>query len=106
MGEKHRPAEVENKTVIIVDDGIATGNTILAAIKMMRKKKPRKIIVAVPVAPPETLKKLRNHVDDLICLHSPADFFGVGQFYIDFSEISDEEVSGLLKEINHYGAAA
>lgn len=106
MGEDHRPPEMENKVVIIVDDGIATGNTILAAIKMIRKRNPKKIIVAVPVAPPETIRKIRMLVDDFICLHSPADFFGVGQFYIDFSEVSDEEVARLLKETNHLGAAA
>lgn len=106
MGENHQAPDIENKTVIIVDDGIATGNTMLAAIKMMRKKNPRKIIVAVPVAPPETVKKLKPYADDFICLHSPVDFLGVGQFYMDFSEVSDEEVSRLLREINHFDAAA
>lgn len=106
MGEDHHPIEMDNKIVIVVDDGIATGNTILAAIKMIRKRKPRKIVVAVPVAPPETIRKIRSHVDDFICLHSPADFFGVGQFYIDFSEVTDEEVVRLLRETNHLGAAA
>lgn len=106
MGHDHQPLEVENKTVIIVDDGIATGNTMLAAIKMMRKKKPKKIIVAVPVAPPETAKRIRQEADEFICLYTPEDFFGVGQFYIDFSEVSDEEVIRLLKEANLIGKAA
>lgn len=106
MGDHHQPIEVENKIVIIVDDGIATGNTILAAIKMMRKKNPKKIIVAIPVAPPQTLKKLSDQVDEIICLHSPEDFMGVGQFYMDFSEVSDEEVIRLLSEANQFGAAA
>lgn len=106
MGKDHQPIEVENKVVIIVDDGIATGNTILSAIKMIRRKNPKKIVVAVPVAPPQTIRKIKSFVDDLICLYSPEDFFGVGQFYLNFSEVKDEEVMNLLKEANHFGAVA
>lgn len=105
MGNGHSLPEVKNKNIIIVDDGVATGNTILAALKMMRKKNPKKIIVTVPVAPPETIKKLRPYADDFICLHSTADFFGVGQFYMDFSEVADEEVIRLLKEANQMETA-
>jgi putative phosphoribosyl transferase len=106
MGEDHRPVDIKKKTVIIVDDGIATGNTILASIKMLRNKNPSKIVVAVPVVPHDTVEKISKQVDDFICLHSPKDFYGVGQFYTDFSEVSDEEVIGLLKEANVFGAVA
>jgi len=100
MGDR-KPVDMEDKIVIIVDDGIATGNTLLAAIRMMRQKHPKKIVVAVPVAPREAAEKIKKHVDDFICLHIADDFYGVGQFYLDFSEVSDEEVIQLLKDANH-----
>jgi putative phosphoribosyl transferase len=99
MGAR-KPVDVENKIVIIVDDGIATGNTVLAAIRMIRQKHPKKIVVAIPVAPTETATIIKKIVDDFICLHIAEDFYGVGQYYEDFSEISDEEVIRLLKESN------
>jgi predicted phosphoribosyltransferase len=105
MGD-HKPVNFENKVIIIVDDGVATGNTILSSIAMLKKKKPKKIVVAVPVAPPSTAIKIKNAVDDFICPHMPEDFFGVGYHYLDFSEISDEEVIQLLKEINSFKKAA
>lgn len=100
MGDR-KPVDMEGKFVIIVDDGIATGNTLLAAIRMMRQKHPKKIVVAVPVAPRETAEKIKNQVDDFICLHKADDFYGVGQYYLDFSEVSDDEVIRLLKDANH-----
>jgi putative phosphoribosyl transferase len=99
MGD-HRPADPAGKTVILVDDGIATGNTLLAAVKMMRHKHPSRIVVAVPVAPPSSASTIRNAVDEFICLDTPEDFFGVGQFYEDFSQVTDEEAVQLLKETN------
>ena len=105
MGDR-KPVDLKHKIVIVVDDGIATGNTILAAIKMMQKQKPEKIVVAVPVSPPETARKIKKQVDDFICLYTPAEFFGVGQFYKDFSEVSDEEVIRLLREANNFAKAA
>jgi putative phosphoribosyl transferase len=106
VGDKHKPVEVKNKTVIIVDDGIATGHTILAAVKMMRRKNPKRIVVAVPVAPLETVNRMKENVDDFICLYAPKDFFGVGQFYADFSEVQEDEVIKLFKEANIFGTAA
>jgi putative phosphoribosyl transferase len=105
MGER-KPIDLRNKIVIITDDGIATGNTILSAIKVMRQKNPKKIIVAVPVAPRSTAEKIKRSVDDFICLHIADDFYGVGQYYLNFSQVSDEEVIQLLKEANHFGTAA
>lgn len=96
MGDR-QPADLKDKTVIIVDDGIATGNTMIASIRMIRAKQPRKIIVAVPVAPERTAAKIRDLVDDFICVYIPDEFFGVGQFYEDFSQVSDEEVIKLLQ---------
>ena len=100
MGDR-KPVDMEGKIVIIVDDGIATGNTLLAAIRMMRQKHPKKIVVAVPIAPREAAEKIKKHVDDFICLHIADDFYGVGQFYLDFSQVSDDEVIHLLQESNH-----
>ena len=73
---------------------------------MLRSKEPRKLIVAVPVASREAAKKIKKEVDDFICLYTPEPFFGVGRFYEDFSETSDEEVILLLKELNERGKAA
>ena len=102
----HKPLDLKNKIVIIIDDGVATGNTILSAIPMIRKQGPKKIVVAVPVSPPETAKKIAKEVDDFICPYMPKDFFGVGYHYRDFSEVSDEEVILLLKSINGFQTAA
>jgi putative phosphoribosyl transferase len=99
MGKK-KPVELKNKTIILIDDGVATGNTLLASIPMIRLQEPKKIIIAVPVAPPETARKLKSMVDDFVCPYTPADFSGVGQFYADFSEVSDEEVIQLLDKAN------
>jgi putative phosphoribosyl transferase len=105
MGNRE-PTEVAGKMVIITDDGIATGHTLLSAIRIIRKKHPRKIVVAVPVAPRKTAEKIRNEVDDFICLHIADDFQGVGQYYEDFSEISDEEAIHFFQLANHIDHAA
>lgn len=87
---------VHNRTVIVIDDGIATGFTIKAALQSVRKANPSRLVLAVPVAPPETVKDLRSQVDDLVCLEEPNDFYAVGQFFQDFDQTSDEEVIELL----------
>jgi len=99
MGEK-KPLDLKDKIVIVVDDGIATGRTILAIIKMLRSKHPQKLVVAVPVASPQAAERIRKEVDEFICLYTPIPFFGVGRFYKDFSQTSDEEVIEFLKELN------
>jgi putative phosphoribosyl transferase len=92
-----RPAlDVEGRTVILVDDGIATGFGMRAAVQALREMNPTQIVVAVPVAPASACDHLRGEVDDLICLATPDPFYGVGQFYCDFSQVSDQEVSELL----------
>jgi len=98
MGD-YKPIDLDNKTVIIVDDGIATGNTILSSISMLRRKKINKIIVAVPVAAKQSVRKIREVVDEFICPKIPEYFIGVGMHYKDFSEVNDQEVIALLQEL-------
>ncbi len=90
--------DIHNKTVIIVDDGIATGFTIKAAIKSVRSANPRRLVLAVPVAPADTVQALRETVDELVCLQKPELFYAVGQFYTDFDQTSDSEVIQLLAD--------
>jgi predicted phosphoribosyltransferase len=99
IGSKN-PIDLKGKTVLIVDDGIATGNTLLLAIQMIRNKKPNKIVVAIPVAPFESAKKIKSKVDELICPFITDDFTGVGSYYYDFSEVKDEEVLRFMNAID------
>ena len=87
---------LSGKTVIVVDDGAATGATIRAAIAAVRAQHPARLVVALPVAPPETCASLATGVDNLICLMAPQLFFSVGQWYEDFSQCTDDEVCALL----------
>jgi putative phosphoribosyl transferase len=86
------PLPVAGKTAVIVDDGIATGTTVRAAIKGLRQRQPARLVLAVPVAPPDTVDTLRGEVDDLLCLAQPEVFGAIGRFYVDFHQLSDEEV--------------
>lgn len=95
-GDRPRPA-IEGRTVILVDDGLATGATMRAAIAAVRRRQPHRIIVAVPVAPPETCSELAAEVDEMVCLLTPAAFFGVSAWYDDFSQTTDYEVRELLE---------
>jgi putative phosphoribosyl transferase len=88
--------ELSERVVILVDDGLATGATMLAAIAALRHKDPAKIVVAVPVCPPETLGEIQRAADEIVALFTPAWFRGVGQFYDDFAQVSDETVRDLL----------
>jgi putative phosphoribosyl transferase len=90
------PLDVSGLTVILVDDGIATGSSVRAAIRALREMKPFALVIATPVAPRSTCNRLSSEVDELVCLETPEPFYGVGQFYYDFSEVSDEEVNELL----------
>jgi len=87
------------KQLVVVDDGIATGYTMLAALRSASGLRPRELILAVPVAPPETLEILKKEVDHVACLLTPANFYAVGQFYQRFDQTEDEEVVKLLKEL-------
>jgi putative phosphoribosyl transferase len=88
---------VEGRTVILVDDGIATGATVRAAIETLRRRRPGRLVLAVPVAPQDTVQMLEQHVDELVCLHAARAFTAVGAFYGDFRQITDEEVVVLLQ---------
>jgi putative phosphoribosyl transferase len=94
-----RPAlDIQDRTVILVDDGLATGATMRAAAIALRRKKPMKIVVAVPVAPPETCEAFRSEVEEVICGIAPEPFIAVGAWYSDFSQTTDEEVQQLLEQ--------
>ncbi|HZD49045.1 MAG TPA: phosphoribosyltransferase [Silvibacterium sp.] len=91
------PLDVEGRTVILVDDGIATGASIYAAIRALRQMKPKKLVVAAPIAPISTSRWLRSVTDECVVLSTPGDFYAVGQFYRHFSQVSDEEVIDLFR---------
>lgn len=93
---KGQSLDVRDKTVIITDDGAATGATMKAAIRWAQKHKAKKIIVALPVAPPEIAEKLQTIVSDVIVFETPLDFYAVGQFYRDFTQVTDKDVVELL----------
>jgi predicted phosphoribosyltransferase len=89
--------DVKGKIVILVDDGIATGATMKAGVISIRKKEPEKVVVAVPVASPQSVEELREMADEIICLYAPAYFAAVGQFYMEFPQTSDDEVIEILE---------
>ena len=90
------PVGIEGRTVILVDDGLATGFTARAAIEVVRRLGARRVVLGVPVAPRETLEQLRAVADEAVAVETPDPFFGIGQFYLDFAQTSDEEVTALL----------
>ncbi|MGH8751886.1 MAG: phosphoribosyltransferase [Burkholderiales bacterium] len=91
------PADPAGRIVIVVDDGLATGSTMMAALRALRTTNPAQLICAVPVAPPDTLEKVARYCDETVCVHATPDFFAVGQFYADFPQVSDEEVVEILQ---------
>jgi putative phosphoribosyl transferase len=99
------PLDVRGRNVILVDDGIATGATILAAVKALSQQQPARLSVAVPVTPTEICEKLRTQVDGLFCLQESDWFVAVGSWYMDFSQVSDEEVRALLDKAQRLVAA-
>lgn len=94
-GDREIPS-VEGKTVIVVDDGIATGSTIRAAVRALRRRRPARIVVAIPVAPPGVDRELRELADEVHCLRTPSPFIAVGAWYEDFRQTTDDEVRELL----------
>lgn len=95
--EGRPPVPVENRTVILVDDGLATGATMLAAARALRQKNPKRLMVAVPVAARDTCEEFRAHVDEIICAFTPEPFVAVGIWYENFSQTTDDEVRELLE---------
>lgn len=84
------------RVVIVIDDGLATGATMVAALHAVRSRGPERLVCAVPVASPDSLELVRPYADEVVCLHAPADFYAVGQFYHRFGQVDDEEAIGLL----------
>lgn len=97
--KKHTPIDVKDKTVLIIDDGIATGNTLIATVDLVHRQHPKAIIIAVPVAPLSAISKLKDipYINEVICLETPSYFEAVGNFYIDFVPVTDDEAISLLE---------
>ena len=91
---------LKGKTIILLDDGAATGATMKAAISTLNVEGIEKLIVALPVAPPETAEELRQMADELICLETPDDFMAVGSYYLDFTQVTDKDVVKILERSN------
>ncbi len=96
-GDRPWPA-LANRCVILVDDGLATGATMRAAVAAVRQEKPARLVVAVPVAPPDTVEMLREQVDEMVCLAEPEPFVAIGVWYVDFSQVGDDEVRQILAQ--------
>ena len=92
------PVDPAGRVVIVVDDGLATGATMISALHALRTRKPARLVCAVPVAPPDTLTRIRAYADEVVCLHAPQDFRAVGQFYDAFPQVEDAEVEAALRQ--------
>ena len=98
MGDKE-PESLKGKTVIVIDDGIATGNTLMGTVNVLRKSNPGKIVIGVPVASKSAVQKLSKEVDEVVAVMIPEEFYGVGAFYENFEQVSDEEVMFYLDKL-------
>ncbi len=104
-GDRPLPS-LGGKVVVIVDDGIATGNTVFAALRSVKTQGPKSVVVAVPVGPAETVASLAGEADRVVCLETPEPFFAIGQFYSDFTQVDDEEVRRILDaHMERFGSA-
>ena len=94
------PYDIKGKTVILVDDGVATGATVIAAARWVKKQEPSKLLIAVPVAPAQTVESLKHEADVVVALYAPRDFGAVGEFYDEFLPVTDEQVAAIMRERN------
>jgi putative phosphoribosyl transferase len=93
----HRaPVPVAGRTAVVVDDGIATGATMRAALRAIRRQKPKRLVLAVPVAPAEVVARIKAEVDDFVCLMTPEPFYAIGIYYADFAQLADADVTAIL----------
>lgn len=90
------PIDSAGRVVIVIDDGLATGSTMISALHGLRQRRPDRLVCAVPVAPPETLERIRPDADEVVCLLAPPDFQAVGRYYDDFDQVTDDEVVAIL----------
>ena len=104
-GRRSRPLDVTGRTVIVVDDGIATGSTMIAALRAVRAGKPRRLVAAVGVAPRDTLDRIRDEADEAVCLKAPSVFHAVGSHFADFPQVSDDDVAAALSAARAAAAA-
>ena len=106
LGNRRAP-EVTGRTAILVDDGIATGASMRAAMTAVRRRKPKTLIVATPVAPADTVQQLETEADRVVCLRTPRPFLAIGPYYLDFHQLADDEIVRLLADFDHgtYGDA-
>lgn len=95
------PIDPVGRIVIVIDDGLATGATMISALHGLRSRKPARLICAIPVSPPETLRKIQPLADQIVCLVTPDNFRAVGQFYVDFPQVEDDEVVAVLQNRQH-----
>ena len=101
LGDKPRTS-LKDRIIVIVDDGLATGATMKAAVKSTLLQEPAKVVIAVPVAPVDTIEAMKKLVDEVVCLCTPKTFFAIGQFYQNFSQVEDDEVISLLKSFESF----
>lgn len=94
------PVDIADRSVVLVDDGLATGSTMFAALEVVRSQRPRKLIVAVPVGAPDTIAIIRQRCDRVVCLEAPVDFEAVGRYYRSFSTVTEDQVVGALEAAN------
>lgn len=103
FGSLKEPVDPSGRTVIIIDDGIATGSTMISAIRSVRARNAKKVVVATPVASRQAIRSLRGEADEVVCVHEPEAFFGVSGFYEDFHQLSDADVARMLRAGLHGG---